>query len=72
MKQLPLVFVLMSGRRACDYAAVFARILDVLPGVAAVKRVVADFEAATWQAVRTLLPNVEVKGCLFHFTQVRR
>ena len=28
-----------------------------------------DFEAATWLSLRVVLPNVELKGCLFHFTQ---
>ena len=31
---------------------------------------VADFEAATWLSLRVVLPNVELKGCLVHFTQV--
>jgi len=33
------------------------------------QRVVADFEAATWQAVRQVLPGLEIRGCLFHYTQ---
>jgi len=31
--------------------------------------VVADFEAAVWQILSTVLPGTEVKGYLFHFTQ---
>ena len=30
---------------------------------------VTDFEAASWNAIRDLIPNIEVKGCLFHFAQ---
>ena len=70
LKQLPLVFVIMSGRRTADYAAVLRAVLAVLPAAPAVQRVVADFEAALWQAVRAVMPTVQIKGCLFHFTQV--
>ena len=32
-------------------------------------QVVADLEAATWQAIRHVMLDVKVWGCLFHFTQ---
>ena len=69
LKQVPLVFVMMSSRSQADYDAVFRTILDILPNPPSVVKVVADFEAATWLSLRVVLPNVEVKGCLFHFTQ---
>jgi len=69
-KQVPLAFVVMSGRRAVDYTAVLRAILDLLPiTVPAVQQVTADFEAAVWQSIRALLPNVKLSGCLFHFSQ---
>ena len=39
----------------------------------AVRRVVLDFEAALWEVLRGVhgLRHVNVKGCLFHLTQVR-
>jgi len=69
MKQIPLAFVLMSHRRTQDYEAVFRAILEQLPDGHQVNRIVADFESAAWQALRVVLPNVELRGCLFHFTQ---
>jgi len=51
MKQVPLCFVLMSSKRTVDYIGVFTRIIAHLPQPLAVKRVVADYEAATWQAL---------------------
>ena len=49
-KQVPLVFVLMSSRRRVDYEAILQELLDMLPD-RQVTRIVADFEAAWWQAV---------------------
>ena len=31
--------------------------------------VVMDFEAAVWNAFRDMVPNVDRKGCHFHWTQ---
>ncbi|EFX67968.1 hypothetical protein DAPPUDRAFT_115006 [Daphnia pulex] len=43
--QVPLVFVLMTRKRACDYRIVFTHILDLIM-VPAVEEFVMDFEAA--------------------------
>ena len=32
------------------------------------KIITSDFEAAVWQSIRGLLPNVRLVGCLFHYT----
>ena len=34
-----------------------------------VQLITADYEAAMWQSVRGLLPNVRLVGCLFHYSQ---
>ena len=34
-----------------------------------VKRIILDFESAIWGACHEVLPGIEVKGCVFHFTQ---
>ena len=72
VKQEPLAFYLMSGKRKVDYVAVINSIIELLPTPLAVRRVVLDFEAAMWEAVRDvdMLQHVKVKGCLFHHTQV--
>ena len=57
-KQIPLVFVLMSGK-----------ILDLLPSSISVRKVTLDFERAVWTVFRELLPDVAFKGYLFHWTQ---
>ena len=33
------------------------------------KQVLLDFEKAVWLAMRSVLPNVQLKGCAFHWTQ---
>ena len=68
MKQVSVAFVFMSRRSKKDYKAVFKALLDLVP-TCEVKTMVADFEAASWNAIREVIPNIEVKGCLFHFTQ---
>ena len=45
------------------------KVLEFLPTPTAVKRVIIDFERAMWSAIRRLLPEVEIKGCVFHWTQ---
>lgn len=64
----------MARKRACDYRAVFTKILDLLKVEGrelAVEEFVMDFEAAVWQVCKELLPNVKLLGCAFHIAQAK-
>ncbi len=67
-KQLPLVFCLMSRRKKDDYVAVFDAVKSLLLQ-RNIRRIVLDFERATWQAIREVLPGVHENECAFHFQQ---
>lgn len=70
LKQLPLVYFLMSGKSTKDYEAIFKALLRILPrGNLSVKTITLDFEVATWVALRRILPSVSLRGCLFHWNQ---
>ena len=67
-KQVPLLYCVMSRRRRKDYVAVFSKVMELV-GDARVKRLLTDFEQAVWRAVTAVMPNVELKGCSFHYAQ---
>lgn len=48
---------------------VLQTLLQLLPREPAVKQVTLDFEKAVWLAMRSVLPDVQLKGCAFHWTQ---
>ena len=68
VKQVPLVFVLMYGRKKSDYKKILKKVLELIP-TPNVQRITIDFEKGLWQAFRLVLPGIEVKECLFHWTQ---
>ena len=68
VKQVPLAFVLMSGRKKSDYIHVLKKLLEIIPAPK-VQRVTVNFEWAIWRAFSKVMSNIEVKGCAFHWTQ---
>ena len=67
--KVPLLFVVMSGKRKRDYRAVLREVLSLLPSPPAVRKITLDFERALWTVFRELLPDVSLQGCLFRWTQ---
>lgn len=68
-KQVPLLYVLMSGRKTSDYIQVFNAVLRGLEHDAAVEEVVCDYEVALWKSVHHVFPEVPIRGCVFHWGQ---
>ena len=68
VKQVPLVFVLMSRRRKRDYKEVMQCIKRITPEVN-LQTLVADFETSFWKAIRSVYPKIIIKGCSFHWRQ---
>ena len=69
MKQVPLCFVIMSQRKTGDYEAVLRTIIQHLPTEPSVREVMVDFERAAWRAFERVLPDVDIRGCWFHWAQ---
>ena len=69
MKQVPLVFVIMSEKKKSDYKAVLRNLVSALPFQRAFNKVTLDFERPVWAAFRDLFPDVTLKGCSFHLAQ---
>ena len=69
MKQVPLAFVVISGKKKLDYKRVVTAIKTLIPSKINLKCIVADFESALWKSVPSVFPTVPIRGCVFHWTQ---
>ena len=58
VKQLPMAYVIMSGKSKKDYRKVFRAVRDALPEVPRVQEVMLDFEKAIWGAFESIFPEV--------------
>ena len=67
LKQVPLLFVVMSSRRKKDYKAVLMSVLNMLPQDPRCECAFFDYEIALWKAIASVLPDVERKGCVYHW-----
>ncbi|XP_041364761.1 uncharacterized protein LOC121380077 [Gigantopelta aegis] len=67
-KQFPLAFALMSRKRKEDYVKILDAIKQKMERNV-LETFVVDFEKGAWQAIREVFSDVDVKGCVFHWTQ---
>ena len=68
VKQVPLLFAIMSGKWKQDYIEVFNAVDTVLPK-RNVQTITSDFKAAMWQAAAEVFPTVARLGCFSHWSQ---
>ena len=68
VKQVPLAFVLMSGKKKRDYRKVLKAIKD-LTGSRKLEKIILDFENAVWRAIPQVFAGVTIRGCSFHWAQ---
>jgi len=71
VKQIPLMYVLMSRRSARDYIAVFNQIKMILEPAKTFKfrEAVMDFERAAWKPMKIVFPIIKFFGCGVNFCQ---
>ena len=58
VKQVPLLFSLISRMRNCDYKRLLKEIRTILRNDIRIEAIVNDFERALWRAVKVVLPHV--------------
>lgn len=70
-KQIPLLYVLMSGRELSDYVGVLEKLRSLFDPEygPCIEEVVLDFETATKRAFEDVFPDTKIFGCNFHWTQ---
>jgi hypothetical protein len=69
---VPLVFALLPSKKTATYTTFLSVLINEclkFDFVLKPKKVVADFEKAIHLAIRTVFPECEIEGCLFHLKQ---
>ena len=69
LKQVSLVYVVMSGKSEDDYTVVLCNLVKHFKTTPALRTTVLDFEAAVWNTMRAVFPDVKLRGCSFHWSQ---
>ncbi|KAG0420793.1 hypothetical protein EQH57_0001 [Dictyocoela roeselum] len=67
-KIVPLIYILMKSKTQEAYKMIFMEIrekIDCPP-----KMLIMDFEISVFNAVRDVFPDIETRGCNFHFSQI--
>ena len=70
MKKITLVYILMSSRKEDDYVHTFMALNEICDGLTP-DRYLLDYEKACWMALRRVYHDVNIKECLFHYSQLR-
>ncbi len=65
---LPMIHVIMTGRKEELYSAVLEKVLSLAPKFSP-HFWMGDFEASSRSSIKTWFPQAEVAGCHFHFTR---
>ena len=68
-KQVPLLFALMCGKQRRDYKKILAKTKEILGVSFRLMEILIDFEASVWRAIPEIFPEVEIRGCIFHWGQ---
>ena len=64
---LPCGFSLLPDKKASTYNLMLNKILEKVGDDRVLSIVVCDFEQAMWKTLGELVPNVDQRGCQFHF-----
>ncbi|CAD5126881.1 DgyrCDS14905 [Dimorphilus gyrociliatus] len=67
-KQVPLMFVLMTGKKKKHYSLIFEELKILIDGKSP-KKFVLDFEKALWISLKNAFVDSDLQGCAFHFKQ---